>query len=187
MHILAGRFRGKKLLSPLGQLSRPTLSRIRQSLFNILAPDLAHASFLDLYAGAGSIGLEAFSQGCARVMLVESDPAVAQALRKNALSLDPGQKQVEVFPGDARTIATRLARQKTVFDFVFLDPPYGGECLAPWQADGVLAGLLAPGGRLILQHGRRDPVPADWAGLQKTQTRAYGETTLSFFEHGERL
>jgi 16S rRNA (guanine(966)-N(2))-methyltransferase RsmD len=186
MQIVAGRFRGLKLLSPAGMTSRPTLSRIRQALFNMLAPVLAHTEFLDLYAGAGSVGLEAFSQGADRVVLVESDPAVERILRQNALRLDPAQKCLELHAGDARLAVKKFLAQKRKFDLVFLDPPYGPESLSLWSQPGWLDSLLKPGGQVILQHAKRDLVPAAWAGCHLVKERVYGDTRLSFFQIEEK-
>jgi 16S rRNA (guanine966-N2)-methyltransferase len=182
MQISAGRFRGLKLLSPPGSVSRPTLSRIRLALFNLLAPVLAHGAFLDLYAGAGSVGLEAYSQGSDRVVLVESDPAVARVLRANLLRLDPGEKNLRLLPCDVKRAVRDLLADRKTFDVIFLDPPYGPESIAAWAPAGTLDRLLAPGGFLILQHAKRDAVPEVWSGCAKVRDRVYGDTCLSFFQ-----
>ncbi|NTV52383.1 MAG: 16S rRNA (guanine(966)-N(2))-methyltransferase RsmD [Candidatus Firestonebacteria bacterium] len=182
MQISAGRFRGLKLLSPEGRSSRPTLSRIRQALFNILTHYVAGSVFLDLYAGAGSVGLEAYSQGCRQVVLVESDPAVVRNLRQNVLRLDPEQTNLEVLAQEASAAVRDLANRQRKFDLVFLDPPYNPESLAAWSSPGNLARLLTPAGWLIVQHAKRDLMPEVWAGCRKVKDRDYGETCLSFFQ-----
>ena len=186
MQIAAGRFRGLKLLSPPDGLSRPTLSRIRQALFNLLAPVPAHGAFLDLYAGAGSVGLEAYSQGSARVVLVESDPAVGRVLRQNLLRLDPEEQYLELLPRDAHHAVRDLLGQNRKFDVIFLDPPYGPGSIAAWSRAGTLDRLLTPQGFLILQHSRRDSVPESWAGCRRVKERVYGDTSLSFFQISEK-
>ncbi len=148
----------------------------------MLAPRLADAEFLDLYAGAGTIGLEAYSQGCRRVVLVESDRRVADVLRENCLRLDPAGGAVRVLQAPALDAAVRLGQSGERFDLVFLDPPYGGEALAGWDRTGRLAELLRPGGWLILQHGTRDPAPETWSGCRRVRERAYGRTWFTFFE-----
>ncbi len=181
MHILAGRFRGLKLQSPPGEAARPTLSRIRQALFNILAPYLADSDFLDVYAGSGSIGLEAFSQGSRSVVLVEAHPAVGKTLKQNALRLDPTQKQIEVIATDAHHAVERLLREARLFDLVFLDPPYGVSTILEWEQGDLLKRLLKPEGQMIFQHSRHDAAPELLGGCRQVKQRAYGETTLSFY------
>lgn len=186
MQIIAGRFRGRRLKSPPGRESRPTLSRIRQALFNILMSRIPGTGFLDLYAGAGSIGLEAFSRGSMRVVLVESDRTIAAALRENAETLDPEGRSLELIQADAHAAARRLLDRRESFDLIFLDPPYHGEQIRDWDRAGVLDRLLADGGCVVYQHGRREALPEEWAGLRKSDERHYGKTTLSFFERRER-
>jgi 16S rRNA (guanine(966)-N(2))-methyltransferase RsmD len=183
MQIIVGRFRGLKLQSPPGQDARPTLSRIRQALFNILAPDLAQADFLDVYAGSGSIGLEAYSQGCRSVVLVEAHPVIGKTLKQNALRLDPAQTHVTVLASDAKLAVTRLLQQERKFDLVFFDPPYGIQAISEWEQGDDLAELLKPEGQMIFQHSRRDAVPETMAGCRRVKQRMYGETTLSFYMH----
>jgi 16S rRNA (guanine(966)-N(2))-methyltransferase RsmD len=182
LHILAGRFRGRKLLSPPGLSSRPTLSRVRQALFNILAARLFEAEFLDLYAGVGTMGLEAYSQGCRRVVLVESERVIVPLLKENCRRLDPTGIALRVQAVSAPAAAARMRQAGERFDLIFLDPPYGGEALGAWEHDGLLAALLQPRGLLILQHGLRDAVPDPWSGLRRVREKTYGKTRFSFFE-----
>lgn len=181
MSILAGRFRGRRLGSPPGKVSRPTLSRVRQALFNVLAPRISGTAFLDLYAGAGSVGLEAFSQGCRRVVLVETDPSVLPVLRQNASLLDPPGKHLLVLSGDAAAAVTRLTERGERFEHVFLDPPYRETTLAAWAGSTALLPLLAPDGWLICQQDRRDPVRETFGGCCRVKVRSYGRTVLVFY------
>lgn len=186
MSILTGRFRGRRLGSPPGKISRPTLSRVRQALFNVLAPRLDGTSFLDLYAGAGSVGLEAFSRGCRRVVLVESDPRVLPVLRQNAALLDPPGRDLLVLSGDAAAAASRLTERGERFEHVFLDPPYQGTELAAWADATTLLPLLAPDGWLICQQDRRDPVRETYGGCRRVKVKEYGRTVLVFYSAEER-
>ena len=181
MQILAGRFRHRRLLSPPGSVSRPTLSRVRQALFNVLAPRMFASRFLDLYAGAGSVGLEAYSQGSQRVVLVESDRRILAILRQNALALDPTGQEVQVLPADAATAVRQLEARGERFEFIYLDPPYRSGVFAAWAGTADWAHLLAPHGWVICQHERRDPLPATWAGCRLVREKAYGRTALAFY------
>jgi 16S rRNA (guanine966-N2)-methyltransferase len=185
MHILAGRFRRRRLESPPGKISRPTLSRVRQALCNVLAPRLADARFLDLYAGAGSVGLEAYSQGCRRVVLVESDRQISPVLARNAALLDPAGAEVEVLATDAASAVRKLKARDERFDLIFLDPPYREEALAAWAVSPDLTDLLAADGWLICQHERRAPLPEEFAGCRRLKEKEYGRTVLTFYARPE--
>jgi len=182
MRIIAGRFHGQSLKSPAGEKSRPTLSRIREALFNILAPRIAEARFLDLYAGAGGIGLEAMSRGAAKTVFVEQDRGIGRVLADNLRKLDPQGIAGRALAGEAVAMAESLAKAGEQFDIIFLDPPYRKNIAADWEGRGALARLLAPGGIVVFQHDRRDVLPESWAGLTQTRQKKYGETVLSFYQ-----
>ncbi|MCD4812505.1 16S rRNA (guanine(966)-N(2))-methyltransferase RsmD [bacterium] len=181
MRIIAGQYKGKILQSPSGLDSRPTLTRIRESLFNILMPRFPGGDFLDMYAGTGSIGLEAVSRGAASVVLVEQDHVIVKTLEKNAGALQESRTVIHVRRNDAWLEAGRLIAHHREFDIVFMDPPYQQSEIARWETGIQLGRLLKPDGRLILQHSRHLPVPEPWAGCKRLQTRFYGKTALSFF------
>ena len=177
MRIIAGSRRGFKLEAPAGDRVRPTLDRVRESLFNIIGPDLPETAFLDLFAGSGANGLEALSRGAARAVFVDNHPQSLACIRKNLAStrLEPlGTCLSYRLPED-------LARIPGTFDFIFADPPfeYGGHAVL---VQGVAeAKLLAPGGRLIIEHGFKTDLPEVCGGLQRTQERRYGKTELTFY------
>lgn len=181
MRIIAGEHRGHLLKSPRGLSTRPTLGRVREALFNILAPQLTRSEFLDLYAGVGGIGLEALSRGSQRVVLVEGDHQTGKVLMANAQRLDSSGRRAEVILADAQSTTRRLAQRGDRFHFIFMDPPYVENEITKWTLGGELATLLRPHGTLILQHAKRMAIPDQWAGCRKYRDRSYGITTLSFF------
>jgi 16S rRNA (guanine(966)-N(2))-methyltransferase RsmD len=186
MHIIAGCFHGQILKSPSGYHTRPTLSRIRESLFNILAPRIRAARFLDLYAGAGSIGLEALSRGSRFVFFVESDRSVGRVLSENVAKFDPqGTATLVLLAKVLETIGT-LGRQDEKFDIIFLDPPYDQGEVETLAGNVRLDRLLAEDGVVVLQHGRKENPPGQWAGCRQVRRRIYGETALTFYERGDR-
>lgn len=138
LRIIAGRLRGSKLSVPDAPGLRPTPERVRETLFNWLAPTIDGAQCLDLYAGTGALGLEALSRGAAHCVFVERDPALARALADTLarLKVDTG----EVVRGDALTWLAQADEQR--FDLVFVDPPFGA---GAWQAT---LHALEHGGRL---------------------------------------
>ena len=119
MRIIAGQWRGRKLSFPDAQDLRPTPDRIRETLFNWLAPRLPGASCLDLFAGSGALGFEAASRGAARVVMVDHNPETVRLLRQNRRQLSADG--IEVVQQDAENY---LAQRSGQFDLVFLDPPF---------------------------------------------------------------
>lgn len=189
MRIIAGKAKGRVLVAPKAKVLRPTTDRVKESLFNILSVD--GRRFLDLFAGAGSVGLEAASRGASRVLFVESNRACAQAIRANIercgfLNMpveetdEGGIGDIEVIECPAERALRLLGHRGDRFDVIFADPPYGENAV-----DAVLRlirsfGLLATGGWVVVQHSVRDDIPARREGYRVEDSRRYGDTALSF-------
>lgn len=137
VRVIAGRYRGRKLCFPGHSGLRPTGDRIRETLFNWLAPVITGARCLDLFAGSGALGFEAASRGAAEVVMVEQAPRVMRSLRENSERLD--LKEVTLVQADA---LSWLNQSPDPFDVVFLDPPFAQDLL------GACCELLASGGWL---------------------------------------
>lgn len=198
MYILAGRFKGRRLSVPANRILRPTTGLLRKALFDLLAPGLAGADFLDLYAGVGSVGLEALSRGAVRVTLVEGDGRVGESLRENIRILleascrDGGEPiapdRVVFWPRPVEKSLARLAETGSRYRFIFADPPYRTD---PKELAGLLlsikkARLLEKGGRLILQHDQhllKDPrfQKSLAAEADPPAIRRYGSSALTIF------
>ncbi|MCO6414121.1 MAG: 16S rRNA (guanine(966)-N(2))-methyltransferase RsmD [Thiogranum sp.] len=156
VRIIAGRWRGRKLDFPSEQGLRPTSDRIRETLFNWLAPALPGASCLDLFAGSGALGFEAASRGAAQVVMVEPQAKVAQALRENRRRL--GADCVEIVQSDAETF---LSGTTGKFDVVFVDPPFDDSRLLAATVRLLGTGdCLKPGARIYLEMPKKAPPPA---------------------------
>lgn len=177
MRIIAGSARGRQIAAPKGLATRPTLDRVRESLFGILQFSLEGARVLDLYAGSGSLGLEALSRGAAYAVFNDRDRACGDIVRKNLETLGFSERAL-VLELDALAAIGRLAGQ--AFDLVFLDPPYrdgAQRALAALFSQG----LVAPGGRVVVEHAWQEP-PEETPGLfARLDSRKYGDTGLSFF------
>lgn len=179
MRVIAGRLGGRRLLSPRGGDTRPTADRVREALFSSLG-DLTGALVCDLYAGTGALGIEALSRGARRAVFVESARPALAVLRENLASLGLGDA-ARVVPLPVER-ALELLRDDAPFDLALLDPPYAALAKAAAAAARFAGplGLLAPTGRLVLEHARRDPAPVI-AGLTCAATRAYGDTAVSLY------
>lgn len=179
MRILAGALKGRRLVTPRGARTRPTADHVRLALLDALGPWLPGAHLLDLFAGAGGVGLEALSRGAARATFVEQDRRALDALRANIAALGV-EDRARVVAAEARRALARLGREGARFEVIFLDPPYERDLAGPVLAGLGAAGLAAPGAVVVAQHLTKRP-PAAAGGLAAFRTRRFGETTLTFF------
>ncbi|HKF46099.1 MAG TPA: 16S rRNA (guanine(966)-N(2))-methyltransferase RsmD [Terracidiphilus sp.] len=182
MRIIAGTLRSRTLQAPPGLATRPTSDRLRETLFNVLAPRIAGAHFLDLYAGSGAVGIEALSRGARSVVFVERAAVPLKTVRANLarLGLRDG---FEVFAG---TVAAFLKRggADSGFDLVFIDPPYDGES-EYGAALGLLgssaAGLLNGDALVIAEHRRNSQPDESYGVLTRDRLLKQGDAALSFY------
>jgi len=178
MRVIAGEAKGIRLVSPSpGMPVRPTLDRVRESVFNILAPRLADARFLDLFAGTGANGIEALSRGAVRAVLVDADSRALALAEENLerTRLKPRGTCLRLrLPG-------QLSRLTPPFDLVYADPPHDFEAWPNLFDEVERCGLVAPGGLFILEHDPRQRVPEQAGVLLRARQVTYGKTTISFF------
>ncbi len=187
MRIVAGRHRGRRIGAPAGRATRPMLDRVREALFATLAPWTADAVVLDLFAGSGSLGLEALSRGARAARLVEREPAALTHLRANVAALGVGE-QAEVVCGDALAPASwqggALIGRDARYDLVFVDPPYAlvEDARARVAVFAALRALvhdrLAADGRLVLHVPRRLLRAEEFPDDVAPTLREYGSNAL---------
>jgi 16S rRNA (guanine(966)-N(2))-methyltransferase RsmD len=183
MRIIAGALKGRRLLTPRGAATRPTADQVRIALMDTLTPRLDGARVLDLFAGAGGVGLEALSRGAAHATFVEQDARAVASLRANVEALGVGAR-ARVRRSDVLREIPALYRAGERFDVVFLDPPYDTDLVeATLEALGG-GGLLLPEAWVIAQHFTKRAPAATVGALAAFRTRRFGETTLTFYRHG---
>jgi 16S rRNA (guanine966-N2)-methyltransferase len=182
MRVIAGTYRSRILKSLKGLALRPTSDRLRETLFNVLAPNLAGSRFVDLFAGTGAIGIEALSRGAAEVVFIENHAPAVTLIRRNLESL--GITTVLAVDG-LRGLAMLAARKNSgapAFNHIFLDPPY----TAAEDYSRVLeflgaADLLAPGGMVIAEHRRNFDLLEEPGALKRFRVLKQGDAALSFY------
>lgn len=176
MRIIAGIHKGRRLTSPTWAGLRPTSDRLRETLFNILAPRIRGARVLDLYAGTGAVALEALSRGAVHAVCVESNRRAKALIEQNRAHL--GEEARCMIVGDGAERALRAPIHGGPFDVVFLDPPYDAAELD--EMITAAAAQRAEGGILVIEHAaRRDPPSGP--GLTLTRTVRAGDSALSFY------
>jgi 16S rRNA (guanine966-N2)-methyltransferase len=174
MRVIAGEFRSRILKTLPGLDTRPTPDRLRESLFNILAPRLEGVTFLDVYAGTGAVGIEALSRGAAHAIFVEKNRAAVDVIRDNLHALGI-ENRAEVFTAKALTVLDRLTA-----DIVFLDPPYG---LEREYATGLDLLGTRQNPLVIVQHSTRLTLGDCYGSLRRRRVVKQGDNSLSFYEH----
>jgi 16S rRNA (guanine966-N2)-methyltransferase len=179
--IIAGAGKGRRLKATAGEKTRPTGARVRQSLFDILAPVIPGCRFFDAFTGNGSVGLEALSRGAATVVLVDRAASAVQAAQANARALTAAGGEVRVFRQDARTAIGALADEGMTFDVVYLDPPYASDLYEPLLALLGEGPLLAQGGVVVAEHFHKRPLPGRIGALVRTREKRVGDHCLSFY------
>jgi 16S rRNA (guanine(966)-N(2))-methyltransferase RsmD len=180
MRIIAGALKGRRLVTPRGDTTRPTADQVRIALMDTLMPRLPGARVLDLFAGAGGVGLEALSRGAAHATFVERDARAVAALRENVEALGVAAL-ARVRRGDVLRELPALYRDGERYDVVFLDPPYEAGLVETTLQALAGGGLLQAEGLVIAQHfTKRAPAPTIGA-LATFRTRRFGETTLTFY------
>jgi len=183
MRVIAGSARGCKLLAPKGLGTRPTADRMKEDLFNILAPYLPDASFLDLYSGSGAIGIEALSRGARDAVFVDSSPeaisAIEANLRKTRLA-----EHAEILHMNALVALRQFGDEN--FSIIFLDPPYGNEKELKSTLNFLAQGnLLANDGIIIVEwEAGTDSTSLEnkFPGLQIYRKKVYTRTQFGFYK-----
>lgn len=190
MRVIGGTYKSRLLGAPPGDKTRPTSDRLRETLFNILAPRLQGCRFADLYAGTGAVGIEAVSRGAAQVWFAEQAPPALAALRGNLKALGI-LRGVTVEERGTGSLMERLVneaaggRASSTIDVVFLDPPWEAE--AEYAATLPLLGsarglrVLAEGALVVAEHASKRPLAARYGALVQTRVLKQGDASLSFY------
>lgn len=182
MRVISGLYRGRLLKNPPDLKTRPTSDRLRETLFNILAPRINDSTrFLDLCAGTGAIGIEALSRGAAFVTFVDKSKRSCGLIEQNLDKLAVPESQTEILNHDAENFT---ARDHTLgWDIAFFDPPYESDYSFVLHYFGSKSDLLNDGGILVVEHHAKKQIPDEVGSLRRWRVLKQGETSLSFFEH----
>mgnify|MGYP001579253717 CR=1 FL=1 len=187
MRIIAGEFKGRRLQFIKSPEVRPTMDRVKESLFNVLGGRLEVKNVLDLFAGSGSLGLEAISRGAEKVVFADQDRMVLKVLQQNIekLGFSQSRDRIRVLGLAWQAALQRLKSEKTVFDLVFVDPPYTqtGVIRNVLMALGD-SDILRPASTIVVEHSSRDKIQEETLppGFRRYKELFFGGTALTFFE-----
>jgi 16S rRNA (guanine966-N2)-methyltransferase len=180
LRVIAGSLKGRRLKAPTWEGLRPTSDRLRETIFNVLAPRLRGARVLDAFAGTGALGIEAISRGASRVTFIDHDPRALRLIEENVAACGVREACVIIRGSVARTInALGLSRADEPFDVVLLDPPYD---TPPEAALAGISGVLATGGIAVIEHARRHVSPERIGELARIRHLSSGDSALSLYE-----
>ena len=195
MRIIAGKYRGRKLKTPSSLQTRPTSDRLRETVFNILAPRINGARFLDLCAGSGAVGIEALSRGAAHATFVDRSRKMYALIETNLKALEIDEDEVYVVNSEAQAFMHKCAKKQTKpsltvgllprfapFDIVFFDPPYAMDYEAVLDYIGEhSAELLTENGVVIVEHHRKKGLKEEFGALRRHRMLKQGDSCLSFY------
>jgi len=183
VRIIAGKYRGRNLKSPPSLQVRPTLDRLRETLFNVIAPRIEGARFLDLCAGSGAVGIEALSRGATHVTFVDKSRKMCALVEANLELCRVSAEQAEVVQAEAADYLLRsLKRKAAPFDMVFFDPPYVADYLPVIELLGQnTEELIAENGMLVVEHHHKNSLPDEVGSIIRSRILKQGDSALSFF------
>lgn len=181
MRVIAGKYRSRTLRSLKGRMLRPTSDRLRETLFNVLGPTVRGATFVDLYAGTGAVGIEALSRGAHHAIFVEQHAPAVALIRRNLESLAVGA-EAEILRMDVARAIERLEARHIHAQIVFVDPPYAAD-IDYENTLGALgeSPLVAPEGRVIVEHLRKRELAERVGDLELARVVEQGDAALSIF------
>ena len=179
MRIITGKARGLKLTTPKNMDVRPTSDRVKESLFNIIGTKIVGTHVLDLFAGTGNLGLEAWSRGAEKVVFIDESQASLQLVRSN-IAKAKAEKETTVIKGNAVKAIADLAARGERFDFIFCDPPYNKGLPAQIIEQVAKYDIVISGGYLIVEHSQHESLSELPLKLEIIRSEKYGETLISF-------
>lgn len=179
MRIITGKARGLKLITPKNMDVRPTSDRVKESFFNIIGTKIVGTHVLDLFAGTGNLGLEAWSRGAEKIVFIDESQTSLQLVRSN-IAKAKAEKDTKVIKGNAVKIIADLAANGEKFDFVFCDPPYNKGLPAKIIEQAAKHDIVSRGGYLIIEHSQHESLPELPVKFEIIRCEKYGETLISF-------
>ncbi|MGI6517951.1 MAG: 16S rRNA (guanine(966)-N(2))-methyltransferase RsmD [Bacillota bacterium] len=183
MRVISGIAGGRRLTTISGRSIRPTSDRVREAIFNIIAERIGGSVVLDLFAGIGSLGIEALSRGARYCVFVDNDRAAREVINKNLNDLGFRDLSAVVGADALRAIGARRGpvAERAPYDLIFADPPYALDVFDKLLLLIKNAGILAGNGLVIVEHSSRDAAPSESSWMTRVRQERYGDTQVSFY------
>lgn len=183
MRVIAGKFKGRNLRSPPSLEVRPTSDRLRETLFNVIAPVIVDTRFLDLCAGSGAVGIEALSRGAAHTTFVDQSRKMCQLIESNVALCRIDESEHEIYSNDANDFLKQaVSWNMQAWDVVYFDPPYKEDYTKTLDFIGAhRAQLLTEDAVLIAEHHHKTELPEATGAIQKFRVLKQGDSSLTFY------
>lgn len=181
MRVIGGTKKGRKLLLPSNKAIRPMRDMVRMALFNILGERVEGSRFLDLFAGTGSVGIEALSRGAKYAAFVDNSAGAVRLIRKNLENLDL-QDRAKVYQMDALEVIKFFEHREHKFDLIFIGPPYGKGLVEKTLLKLATSSILAPGSIVVTEIFKKETLKDQYGNLKLFIEREYGDNLLKFYE-----
>lgn len=180
IRIIAGSLKSRLVNTPRGDIVRPTSNRVRESIFSVVEDHAENCCVLDLFAGAGSLGIEAISRGASHVTFVENSPQAVRVLRENIEHLDI-QDRTTVMKVDVLGVLKEFSARRARFGMVFMDPPYSESLAHRAMAALALSGVVTEDGIVVAEHRKEDLLEQTYGELVLTRVLKFGDTWVSIY------
>jgi 16S rRNA (guanine966-N2)-methyltransferase len=181
MRVIAGAYKGRNLKSPPSMNVRPTSDRLRETLFNVIAPRIEGSRFLDLCAGSGAVGIEALSRGASHATFVDRSRRSCKLIEANLELCRVPEEQQEIYSSEASEFLRQTSSGP--WDIIYFDPPYKEDYLKTLTFIGSnMSKLLSDDGLLIAEHHHKNTQPETLGNLRRTRVLKQGDSSLSFYE-----
>jgi len=180
LRVIAGLLKGRKLLEIKAQNIRPTSDRVKEAMFSILGNRVINCRFLDLFAGSGSVGIEAYSRGADEVIFIDSNKESIKVLKDN-LTITGILDSIEVYNTDYSNAINKLTEKKKLFDIIFIDPPYKKDIAYDAVKKIFKSNILSNYGIIIIEQSKKDFVHEKIEAYELVKRKTYGNTLLLFY------
>ncbi|MEK3882088.1 16S rRNA (guanine(966)-N(2))-methyltransferase RsmD [Paenibacillus sp. PL2-23] len=182
MRVIAGAARGRALKAVPGTNTRPTTDKVKEAIFSMIGPYFDGGIALDLFAGTGGLGIEAWSRGAERVIFVDKEKISLDIIRHNVKAVG-AESAAEIYKNDAERALKALAKRGIQFSMVFLDPPYRMTTMDEVMAELAEKGMLAEDATVVVEHDASHGYPEELAAFQQIRHAQYGDTAVTIYRY----
>lgn len=182
VRVIAGEARGRALKAVPGESTRPTTDKVKEAIFSMIGPYFDGGTALDLFAGTGGLGIEAWSRGTEKVIFIDREKASIEVIRQNVQAAG-ADKASEIYRNDAERALKALAKRELALTLVFLDPPYRMTTMDKVMEGLAENGMLAPDAKIVVEHDASHKYPDEINDFEKMKYATYGDTAVTIYRY----
>jgi len=182
VRVIAGKAKGRALKAVPGQGTRPTTDKVKEAIFSMIGPYFDGGQALDLFAGTGGLGIEAWSRGIDKVICIDKEKNSIDIIREN-VRLVGAEEAIEIYRNDSARAMKALAKRNIQFDLIFLDPPYRIVDMDAWMLQMVELDLVADDATVVVEHDAKIHYPKILNGFEQLRTNQYGDIAVTIYRY----